>query len=200
MVAEFTRRHPHIRLRLLETMIDRVGAAVESGKADVGIHTDFPLDPPSPWLVDEPGYELDLVLVTPADHPLARRKVVRPADLLQYPLINADCPFPFPDLAMSAALHKLGIFKTEPRRLEASYTAVIRRYVESGFGIGLVVALPGRSPFPGLHERSMSRYFGRVRMKLVRRKTVAEYEAIRLFADTLTSVLKRGVDRRDEEK
>jgi molybdate transport repressor ModE-like protein len=200
VVAEFTRRHPHIRLHLLETMIDRIGATVESGQADLGIRTDFPLDPLSPWLVDEPGYELDLMLVTPADHPLARRKIVRPVDLLKYPLINANCPFPIPDLAMSAALHKLGIFKTEPRRLEASYTAVIRRYVEAGFGIGLVVALPGRSVFPGLHERSMSGYFGRVRMKLVWRKTVAEYEAIRLFADTLTSVLKRGVDRRAEEK
>lgn len=45
----------------------------------------------------------------------------------------------------------------------------------------------------------MSRYFGRVRMKLVRKKTVAEYEAVRLFADTLTRVLKRGINRRDEE-
>ena len=64
----------------------------------------------------------------------------------------------------------------------------------------MVVALPGRSPFPGLHEHSMSRYFGRVRDETRPRKTVAEYEAVRLFADTLTSILKRGVDRRDEEK
>src|SRR5262249_20289637 len=141
----------------------------------------------SPWLVFEPAYELDIILITPKKHPLARRRIVRPIDLRGYPLVNG--PTAFPDIAIIAALDKLGVFEAQPRRVEAFYAAAIRKYVELGFGIGLIGALPNRRPSPKLHERSMSRYFGRPVIYLVRRKGVPETAASRAFAETVKSRL-----------
>jgi len=191
-ILEFTRRHPQIRISLLEMGTDRIVPTVESGLADIGLLPDFNTDSPSPWLHSQPAYELDLVLVTPADHPLARKRVVRPADLLDYPLVNAERPGQMPDLAIAAAMRKLGIFETQPRRVEAGYNMAIRRYVEMGFGIGLVFALPDHPAPPGLHERSMSKHFGRVRITLVRRKSVAQYTPIQWFAEILSEQLNRS--------
>src|SRR5438128_1305562 len=83
-----------------------------------------------------------LIVVTPRDHPLARRRRLLPRDLLGFPLVNA--PDSIPDPAVAGALENLGVFQTQPRQVEAYYTAVIRRFVEMGFGIGLVLGLPSR--------------------------------------------------------
>jgi LysR family transcriptional regulator, cys regulon transcriptional activator len=187
-VAEFERRHPHVQLRFLEMGIDKVAAAVESGEADLGLTSERPTAD-NPWLAYEPSYDLDLILVTPKDHPLAHRRRVRPQDLLAYPVVNS--PNGIPDPVIAAALQKLGVFQTQPRRLEAFYTGVIRHYVEQGYGIGFVVGLPNRPPAsPHLHERSMSLHFGRVSIYMLMRKgTLPGYA--RAFADLIKSQLGR---------
>ncbi len=161
--------------------------AVESGEANLGLTANRGSDPPSPWLLFEPGYELDIILVTPKDHPLARRRRVGPGDLCGFPIVNS--PKGFPDPAITAALDKLGVFRTQPRRVEAVYTAAIRRYVEMGFGIGLVVGLPSRAPSSTLHERSMSRHFGRVTINMVWRKGALDQGPAGIFTHTIKTLL-----------
>jgi hypothetical protein len=68
---------------------------------------------------------------------------------------------------------------------------VIRRYVEMGFGIGLIVGLPSRPPPSNLHERSMSRHFGRLTINLVWRKGALRQGPARAFAHTIAAMLKR---------
>jgi len=168
-VVEFERLYPHVRLRLLEMSTDQVGPAVESRRADLGLTLGQTGLPASPWLVSEPCYELDLLLVTPPRHPLAKKKRLALADLAGYPLVNS--PESLPDPAIRGALDKLGVFRTQPRRVEAFYTSVIRRYVEMGFGIGLVLGRDDLSPHSKrLTERSMRKQFGPVAIHQVRRK------------------------------
>ena len=186
-IADFERRFPHIRLRFQELRMEQIMEAVDAGEADLGFTTERGIDPPRPRLMFEPVYELDQILVTPKDHPLARRRRVGPKDLVGYPLVNA--PHGFADPALAATLNKLGAFQTQPRRVEASYTAVIRRYVELGFGIGLVVGSPVRQPSATLHERSMSRHFGRVMVSLVWRKGAFQEDRVRDFARTIRSAM-----------
>src|SRR5262245_41858395 len=93
-ILTFERHHPQAQLRLLELRVEQVPAAVESGQADLGLTTEQGTDRRSPWLLFEPAYELDLYLVTPKDHPLARRRRVRPRDLLGYPLVNSPQGLP----------------------------------------------------------------------------------------------------------
>ena len=49
-------------------------------------------------------YELDVTLVTPRDHPLARRRRVRVRDLKSYPLVNAPASFADPPGAAARRL------------------------------------------------------------------------------------------------
>jgi len=187
-LVQFERQFPHVLVRLLDVGIDKVTAVVEAGEADLGLIPELGTDPTNPWVVFEPSYELDLLLVTPLDHPLAHQRHVRPHDLLDYPLVNS--PDAIPDRAMKTILQQLGVFETQPRRVEAFYTAVIRRYVELGFGIGLVVGMASPKPSLTLHERSMSRDFGRTVIYQVWRKGVLESPA-RAFADIVKALLGR---------
>jgi len=92
---------------------------------------------------------------------------------------------------VTAILDKLGVFRTDPRRVEAYYTAVIRRYVEMGFGIGLVVGRPGHSTSSSLHERSLSRHLGRITVNLVSRKGSLQHEPAHSFTETLKTLHSR---------
>lgn len=186
-ILKFEKAHEQVQLRLLELRVEQVPQAVESGQADIGFTTEEATDRRNPWLAFERGYQLDLFLVTRTDHPLARRRKVQPQDLLDYPLLNSPQGIPDPTLAVT--LQKLGVFDVQPRRVEAFYTAVIRKYVELGFGIGLIVGLPGHAPPPRLHERSMSRYFGHVNVNLVWRKGDPRTGAAGAFAQTVRQSL-----------
>lgn len=186
----FKRDHPHIAVRFVELLDYPVVAAVKSGEADLGLTSIMNTDPPSPWLSFERAYELDILLVTPKDHPLARRRRVQPRDLLRYPLIGF--PPTFLRLPVHAALEKLGIFAVPSRRIEATNTMAIRRYAEMGVGIGLVAGVPSRArSSPSLHERSMSEHFGRVPINLVWRKGTSPQGAVRAFAKSIQTVLDR---------
>lgn len=187
-VVEFERRHPQVRLTLKEIHIQGITESVESGEADVGLTTEPSID--HPRLEFEPGYQLEVHLITRDDHPLARKRTVRPEDLLPYPLVNAPAAFPNP--VINERLAQLGLFRSEPRRVEAYYAAAIRRYVQMGFGIGLMGGLPGRLPQPGFHERSMARYFGGSVVSLVWRKGAPRPASAAAFAETIKNVLGRA--------
>lgn len=189
-VVEFERRFPLVRLRLRELGNEQVTVAVESGEADLGLAPAFYTDPSNPWLDGEPAYALDFHLVTPSDHPLTLRRRIRPRDLLPYPLVNA--PGSVPNPATNALLDGQGAFAAQPRRVEAIYTAVIRRYVELGFGIGIVAGLPGRMPSSSLlHERPLGREFGQLPIHSVWRKGASPQGPARAFLDTVKTLLNR---------
>jgi molybdate transport repressor ModE-like protein len=189
-VREFQKRHPRVGLSLREMTNEAVTAVVESGEADLGLSVERPTEPPNPRLEFETAYELDVILVTPRNHPLARKRRIVLEDLLPYPVVNAS--HNYPDRAIAAALEKLGVFRTRPRKVEVTFTTAIRRYVAEGFGIGLIVGLPTRPPAPQLHERSLSAHLGRMPVSLVWRKgAVLQQGYARAFADTIITVLGR---------
>jgi DNA-binding transcriptional LysR family regulator len=188
VLQEFTRRLPHVHVRFRELGGFEVAAAVEAREADLGLTVQRPPNPPSPWLTYEPAYELEPFLITPKDHPLVRRRTIRPQDLRGYPLVNRPREG-FADMSIAAILEKLGVFEAQPPRVEASYSTVIRQYVAAGFGIGIVPAVPGRRVSSDLHERPMGRYFGRVTLNLIWRKGAMEQEPMQTFAATVREVL-----------
>lgn len=191
----FRRAHPNVRIILSELRGEQIAQAVEAQQADIGIGLQREPNPPNPWLTFEPAYELEPMLITPKNHPLARRRQIRPEDLSGYPLINSpQWGFPYPAFRM--LLEKLGVFELPGRAVEASFSPVIRRYVEAGFGIGIVVGLPGRTSNSGLHERSLSRHFGRVTVNFVWRKGSLQAEMIQQLMETIRDSLREAVDKR----
>jgi DNA-binding transcriptional LysR family regulator len=185
-VQAFERAWPQVRLHFREMRDDQVAEQVEAGLVDLGVSPDAGQATEHPWLDFETGGELEVMLVTPAKHPLARKKQVTPADLLSYPLVNA--PDAFGQSNVTMALRAAGLFNKQPR-VEAFYSQTIRRYVSLGFGIGLVSRLARHKAEAGLHERSMSAYFGRHRFLLVWRKGVNPTPAARAFADVVAQSL-----------
>lgn len=189
-VVEFERRWPQVRLAFKEVRDDEVALQVESGEADLGLAPYRGPHADGAWLIFEPCYELDIVLVTPKDHPLARRRHVRPEDLRAYPLVNS-LNAQFHDTLAKAVLERLRASGARPQRIEAYFAVTIRRYVELGFGIGLLPCSPGRQPDPRFHERSLSRYLGRCAFYLVWRKGEFQSQAARAFAETVKAVMNR---------
>jgi DNA-binding transcriptional LysR family regulator len=187
-IVEFERRWPRVRLTFKEMRDDEVALQVESGEADLGLAPYRGPHADGAWLVFEPCYELDIVLVTPKDHPLARRRHVRLEDLSAYPLVNS-LNAQFHDTTAKALLKRLAANGAQPQRIEAYFAGTIRRYVELGFGIGLLPSSPTRQPNPRLHERSMSRYLGRCAFYLVWRKGEFQSPAARAFAETVKTTM-----------
>jgi molybdate transport repressor ModE-like protein len=193
-VVEFRSRYPDAPLTLKEMFDDQVHAQVEAGEADMGLvlsrNGDL-VDPSavSPWLEFEPLYELDVVLITSKDHPLARRRHVQPRDLTGYPLVNVPRSLMEPEAI--AMLEKARASQSQPHLVEAFFTSSICRYVELGFGIALVALIPGHQAATTLHERVMSRYFGRPTIYQLTRKGTLVGQA----ATTLTAIIKARLHR-----
>jgi DNA-binding transcriptional LysR family regulator len=188
-VIEFEQEWPNVQLTFHELRDEDVSKEVEAGNADVGLVGMPQPQGDDPWLEYELCYEVDTVLITPQDHPLARRRYVRPCDLRPYPLVNS--PNAFRDPAIRILLEKLGLFRTQPRHVEAFFTATIQRYVELGFGIGLIPRLPSFNTYPNLHQRVMSQYFGRAGYFLIWRKGELRPPAAVAFAASVRAQLNK---------
>jgi DNA-binding transcriptional LysR family regulator len=176
--------HPRVRVAFLELHDDLVIQAVESGAADLGLTSESMPDRPPPGLSIEPGYELETLLVTPKDHPLAHKRRVSPADLRRYPLITSrhslsDQP------ALAAILDRNRVFDGPLPRVEPFLASTVRTYVQLNFGIALIYGLPPRRRSRLFHERSMSEYFGRGLVRFVVRRGTPHEELAHTFTELI---------------
>lgn len=175
---------PRTRLTFLELRDGEVTDAVETGAADFGVTTQRIPDPSPPGLRFEPGYELDTLLVTSKQHPLARKRTVVPADLRRYPLISSLHTFS-DEPEITAMLDRSRVFDGPTPHVEPVLAATVRTYVERNMGIGLLYGrLPAR-PKQSLHERSMSRYFGRILVRFAFRIGAANEDLAQTFAGVI---------------
>jgi DNA-binding transcriptional LysR family regulator len=191
-VEAFTRQQSNARLVLREFHHEGICQAVETGEVDLGFVADafLPVSADggsNPRLEWEVCYQLDVYLVTPRNHPLARRRRLTPEHLRAYPLVNA--PDAIRDRAIAAQMEKLGLFSLRTCPVEVWLASAIRNYVAKGFGIGLICSLPPCVPHPLLHERNLSHLFGRSPIYLLRRKGAALSSAARRFIETVKACL-----------
>jgi DNA-binding transcriptional LysR family regulator len=190
-VRAFAKRYPRVQLVLREYRREQIPLSVEAGDVDLGFtgtHSTHDEDPwsYSPWLEYEPWFELDTILVTPKDHPLARKRSVRPCDLVGYPLLNS--PEGIPDHYTRATLDKLGVFQDQQSCIQATLAAAIYRFVEMGFGIGLTGRRPGQPAPANVHVRDMSQHLGRQIVYLIRRRHAPLSDAALAFAQTVKTL------------
>jgi DNA-binding transcriptional LysR family regulator len=171
---------PQVRVAFLELHDDLVLQAVESGAADLGLTSESVPDHAPPGVSIEHGYELDTLLVTPKNHPLAHKRRVTPSDLRRYPLITSrhslsDQP------ALAANLERNRVFDGPPPQVEPFLASTVRTYVQSKFGIALIYGLPPRRQSALLHERSMSEFFGRAVVRFALRRGAPHEELAQAF-------------------
>jgi LysR family transcriptional regulator, carnitine catabolism transcriptional activator len=132
IIARFKARQPGITVRLRDRVGQRVAAAVKSGEADFGICSPTKRDPQlrlSPLLNDRIG-----VVFAPG-HPLQRKRRVRAADLLGFPLILMDREYSV-RMLIDAVFERLG--KVVAPAFEASYVPTALGLVKAGLGIAVI--------------------------------------------------------------
>ncbi len=198
-VEAFERRWPEVQLTLMGMRTEELATAVESGKADIGLGVVLDADIPyatvgpadelqrtTPWLVYEPVYQLERILIMPLGHPLAKQRTIRLRDLRRYPLVNA--PSSFADEIVRLALERIGAF-VAPRRVEVFYGPAIKRYVEMGYGLGLTLRVPSHPSDPRFHERSMRRDFDLVTVYATWRRGALQSPEQRDFVEQVKTVL-----------
>jgi DNA-binding transcriptional LysR family regulator len=177
-LGTFHGRFPKTRIGFLEVPTYEVADTVEDRRADFGFTATPLTEEQQRALTAEPAYTLEVRLITPKDHPLARRRTVRLRDLRPYPLVNRDVrDLPLIEVAGDSWQTYLGARGAEdsPGRemqhlVQADFSASIRRLVELGYGIGFTPEVPRMPSGKRFHERPMNRYFGSVLVQVIRRR------------------------------
>ena len=162
-VQQFARTYPRIELKL-HNVTGRDGMAMlRAGDADlvVGSMIDVPDD------IDyRPIFWYDPMLITPLDHPLAKRKRVRLEEVAKYPLI-------LPPRHLTTWRVVDLVFQQNDLRyevqLEAGGWEVIKKYVSLGLGISIVPSICLTEADP-LAKIALGTYFPKRTYGIVLRK------------------------------
>lgn len=129
---EMAKAHPDLYIQCNIVTTPVLVDAAASGKVDVGIvhYTDA-----EPMAKSIPVCRGPIVCIMPADHPLAEKKVIKPADLHAWPLVGYRRDLPFARMIGERLGHD-GIMPNVA--VEANFTSVIRDMVRLGAGVALV--------------------------------------------------------------
>jgi DNA-binding transcriptional LysR family regulator len=131
-LKSFMAQYPQVQVHLQERISSVIAKAVADNAADIGILNDGSYGEALTLL---PYHDDELVVVAPHGHPLARRKSVRMAQLLDYDVVGAH-----PGSVMNHLLTKAAAELGRPLRLRiqvSSYDALCLM-VAAGLGVGVL--------------------------------------------------------------
>jgi DNA-binding transcriptional LysR family regulator len=189
LIQRYRHLHPGVRLTLQNVTGQDGLALLRSDAVDfaVGSMLDVPAD-----IAYEPVYHFDPMLITPVDHPLARRTDIELDDLSPYGLILP------PRRLTTYRLVDLIFRKAKvPYRvaIEVGGWEVIKQYVAMGLGISIVTGIC-LTPNDRLAVHNLRRFFPQRSYGVVIRKGKYLSPAARAFID----LVKPGLfGRRDDD-
>jgi LysR family transcriptional regulator, cys regulon transcriptional activator len=132
-IKTYALRHPGVRLYMRQADPDDILRLVAAGDADIGISTEVTGEHPE--LAFLPGRAVERSVITPPDHPLARKGRVTLADIAKYPLVGYN-PQQRGGQIISRTFLDHGL---EPRQVVSAIDSdVIKAYVAEGLGIAIV--------------------------------------------------------------
>ena len=132
LLAEMRRVHPHLDLKITVGTAERSIAMLRSGAGDLGLIT-LPVEAAD--LVSVPVLEEELLLVTYPTHPLAKKKVITPADLSRQHFIV----FETGSITRKLVEEFFAQERIKPEIvMETENVEIIKAMVRSGLGIGIV--------------------------------------------------------------
>jgi DNA-binding transcriptional LysR family regulator len=146
-IRSFMDRHPQIHVHLEGAISESIMNAVAEGAADIGIIT---LGIFRPDLEYFPYHTDQLIVITPKDHPLARKKTVSFRETLD---------FDFVGLPVGSTLHNQilrtaqDLGRTPKLRIQVNSFDALCLMVEAGLGIGIVPQGAAKAYFKGLRIR-----------------------------------------------
>ncbi|MBQ0931262.1 CysB family HTH-type transcriptional regulator [Ideonella alba] len=187
-VAQLRRRYPKVQVSLHQGTPEQVAQMLMEDVADIGLATESLSEVDQ--LVTLPCYEWQHVLVFPAQHPLA--SIERPSleQLAEHPLITYQAAFTGRrriDLAFAQRRLRPNI------ALEAIDSDVIKTYVRSGLGVGIVaeMAVQGDNASPDLRSCLAGHLFGQNTSRVAFRRGAYLRGYVLAFAELLSPRLAR---------
>lgn len=186
LVQDFVQAHPLARLHLRAGRWLHILDLVERGDADLGVTPWDRAVPHRPALHYETLFEQPLLLLMAADHPLRRKKSLRPRDLIDQPFI-AEAKDTCDYQALLRLLRQDNITEDQLRVVMIAHTVEMTfRYVARGVGIGLshVDPMTCRS-VPGVHSRLFDPRLELLPFALVVRKNSHRSALVEDFCDAV---------------
>jgi DNA-binding transcriptional LysR family regulator len=189
-VQEFTSKHPTVVLSLHADV--RTAESIrlaEQGKAELVIAPYLRDEPRSSLLEYEELFHLPLLLLTPPDHALMRKKKLSAHDLVRQPLIAAP-KYASARKSLEAILQRQGLQEQWHEIIENANTDVVCKYVAAGVGIALMYA--GEEDFrsvPEIQVRVFDPHQDTLAVALVVRKDAYLSEPAQEFRRTVRQCL-----------
>jgi len=187
-VAQLRRRFPKVQVSLHQGSPSDVVQMLLDGTADIGLATESLSEPED--LVSLPCYEWEHVIVMRADDPLAQVEKITLEQLANETLISYHPSFTGRrriDAAFAQRRLKPNI------ALEAIDSDVIKTYVKSGLGVGIVAEMAVRDDPPGgeLVSKPAGYLFGRNTTRVAFRRGAYLRSYVLTFAELLSDRLTR---------
>jgi len=146
-IGPFLADYPEVDLQLIERNDGDVLQAVQAGEADIGV---FDPNVATDSVLTMPFRKHRLILLVPADHPLANRQEVTFREALDYPFVCLPPERPMQHFLEDLALRNARAIKTRVRA--PSFNAMIELVAEKA---GIAV-LPEIALSPGTHAVKVS--------------------------------------------
>lgn len=187
-VAQLRRRFPKVQVSLHQGAPDQVVQMLLDGTADIGLATESLSEPDD--LVSLPCYEWEHVIVMRADDPLALVEKITLEQLANETLISYHPSFTGRKRIDAAFAQR----RLKPNvALEAIDSDVIKTYVKSGLGVGIVAEMAVRDDPPGgeLVHRPAGHLFGSNVTRVAFRRGAYLRGYVLTFAELLSDRLTR---------
>lgn len=193
LVQQFVHAHPSAQLILRSGRWHEILDLVEHGEADLGLTPWERHAPPRPSLEYEPLFEHALLLLTAAGHPLRRKKLLRPRDLVPYPFI-LEMKDTCDHQALLRLLRRDDIGPEQLRVVLVSHTVDMTfRYVARGVGVALCHVDPRTCrTVPGVHSRVFDPQLERLPFGMVFRKNIYRSSLVEAFRGAVRQALGRA--------
>jgi LysR family transcriptional regulator, cys regulon transcriptional activator len=186
-IAKLRDAFPKVNVSLHQGTPDQVAKMLIDEVAEVGIATESLADYAE--LVTLPCYEWQHMLVMPADHKLAQVSQVTLADLAAEPIITYHPSFTGRTKIDAAFAAK----KLTPRiALEAIDSDVIKTYVRTGLGVGIVAEMAVKDdPVGDLIIKPAGQLFGKNIARVAFKRSAYLRNFVYTFAELLSDRLNR---------
>jgi DNA-binding transcriptional LysR family regulator len=188
-VQEFTTRYPAVRLNLRPGLWVDALRLVERGEADIGVIPYDPDEPRSPAIEYEPLFEMKLMLLTAASHPLAGKKQLRPRDLVEYPMVLQPREN-YGHRMLERVLRRENLLDRMQVVMESQSTHALMKYVALGVGIAVVYLAPqAAESMPEVQLRVFDPKLPGLPVAVIHRKGAHLTPAVEAFRDELHRLL-----------
>jgi DNA-binding transcriptional LysR family regulator len=190
-VQRFTAAHPAVRLNLRPGLWPDALRLTERGDAHLGVVPYDPDEPRTSALEYEPLFELRLMVLTAANHPLARKKRLRSEDLVEYPMVLQPREN-YGHRMLERILRRHDLIERMHVVMESHSTHAILKYVALGVGIAVIYvsAELGRDQ-PGIALRVFDPELPGLPVALVWRKGAHLSPAVEVFREELRRALRQ---------